>query len=269
MQNVPVCTGTTRTCVTTCARGAGTHGDVLHLHTEVFWTDTRRAGGHRQCCLPKFGHVWSSRASEVHHKKPMDLTHFQFENRSREQHVADSSKHSLCLMKLLRDTAEGISTHNTHQHTHTHQHILTHRPTHHHLPSLPTLPLPHPHAHANAHVHVHVPVPVPVPVHVHVNVYVYVYVYMYMYVYVFECVSVCAHVYVYDLPQWFHVTLANISYRYEHIKTCHHESSRTPQHSKWKSVGANGAHSHERTKNSNRSKKIIFATTKIEFESSN
>ena len=32
--NVPVCAGTTRTCVSTCARGAGTHGDVLNLHTE-------------------------------------------------------------------------------------------------------------------------------------------------------------------------------------------------------------------------------------------
>ena len=29
------------------------------------------------------------------------------------------------------------------------------------------------------------------------------------------------------------------------------------------------AHSHERTKNSNRSKKIILATTKFEFESAN
>ena len=44
--NVPVCTQSkrlrvctatkTRTCVSTCARGAGTHGDVLNLHTEVF-----------------------------------------------------------------------------------------------------------------------------------------------------------------------------------------------------------------------------------------
>ena len=33
VQNVPVCTGTTRTCVSTCARGAGTHGDVLSGHT--------------------------------------------------------------------------------------------------------------------------------------------------------------------------------------------------------------------------------------------
>ena len=34
VQNLPVCTGTTRTCVETCARGAGTHGDVLSGHTE-------------------------------------------------------------------------------------------------------------------------------------------------------------------------------------------------------------------------------------------
>ena len=36
IQNVPVCTGTTPACGNTCARGAGTHGDVLNLHTEVF-----------------------------------------------------------------------------------------------------------------------------------------------------------------------------------------------------------------------------------------
>ena len=35
-KNVSVCTGTTRKCVTTFARGAGTHGDVLNPHTEVF-----------------------------------------------------------------------------------------------------------------------------------------------------------------------------------------------------------------------------------------
>ena len=33
-QNVPVCT--LRTCFNTCARGAGTHGDVLNVHTWVF-----------------------------------------------------------------------------------------------------------------------------------------------------------------------------------------------------------------------------------------
>ena len=31
-----MCTGTTPACGNTCARGAGTHGDVLNLHTEVF-----------------------------------------------------------------------------------------------------------------------------------------------------------------------------------------------------------------------------------------
>ena len=33
IQNVPVCTGTTPTCVYTCGRVAGTHGHVLDVHT--------------------------------------------------------------------------------------------------------------------------------------------------------------------------------------------------------------------------------------------
>ena len=36
VQNVPLYTSTTRTCVSTCARGAGTHGDVLNVHTVAF-----------------------------------------------------------------------------------------------------------------------------------------------------------------------------------------------------------------------------------------
>ena len=36
-KNVPVCTGTTRTCFNTCARCAGIHGDVLNVHTEAFF----------------------------------------------------------------------------------------------------------------------------------------------------------------------------------------------------------------------------------------
>ena len=35
-KNVPVCTGTTRICVSTCARGAGKHGDVLTYNTGTF-----------------------------------------------------------------------------------------------------------------------------------------------------------------------------------------------------------------------------------------
>ena len=33
IQNVPVYARTTRICVETCARGAGTHGDLLNVHT--------------------------------------------------------------------------------------------------------------------------------------------------------------------------------------------------------------------------------------------
>ena len=36
IQIVPVCASTTRTCVSTCVRGARTHGDVLNVHTERF-----------------------------------------------------------------------------------------------------------------------------------------------------------------------------------------------------------------------------------------
>ena len=36
VQNVTVCTRTTRTCGNTCARGGGTHGDVLNVHTQAF-----------------------------------------------------------------------------------------------------------------------------------------------------------------------------------------------------------------------------------------
>ena len=36
VRNFSVCTGTTRTCVSTCARFAGTHGNVLNVHTGTF-----------------------------------------------------------------------------------------------------------------------------------------------------------------------------------------------------------------------------------------
>ena len=72
--------------------GAGTHGDVLNLHTEVFETDTRGRGGERRergggspsvlltTRRPaKSYHV----LREVHRKKLLVLTHSRFENRSR------------------------------------------------------------------------------------------------------------------------------------------------------------------------------------------
>ena len=42
VQNVSVYAGTTPACVSTCARGAVTHGDVLNVHTVTFRVDTRR-----------------------------------------------------------------------------------------------------------------------------------------------------------------------------------------------------------------------------------
>ena len=33
VQNVSVCAGNRPTCVLTCARGAGIHGDVMNVHT--------------------------------------------------------------------------------------------------------------------------------------------------------------------------------------------------------------------------------------------
>ena len=42
VQNVAVCTGTTRTCFNTCARNAGIHGDVLNVHTEAFFLKSKR-----------------------------------------------------------------------------------------------------------------------------------------------------------------------------------------------------------------------------------
>ena len=96
-ENLSVCPSKTPQCVhskwprvyghhahrlKTCARGARTHGAILNVHREAFWMNTRGKGAHRQFCLPKFAHVWLSRAPEVHQKKPLDVTHFQFENRS-------------------------------------------------------------------------------------------------------------------------------------------------------------------------------------------
>ena len=59
VQNVPVCTGTTPACVTTCGRGAGTHGGVLNVHTGTFWMDLRGAGVIGSSAyqnLPTYGH---------------------------------------------------------------------------------------------------------------------------------------------------------------------------------------------------------------------
>ena len=239
-----MCTGTTRTCGNTCARGAGTHGDVLNLQTEVFGTDTRRRGRKGEGRGVTVSSAYQEKptksshlAPQVHRKKPLDLTHSKFENRSRTNRSRVLQSFALPdeaveLHFILRDTTthtrntrhtRHTTQHNTHTHAPTHTHQPTHPPTH------PT-PLPSP------------PSPPPPPrtrtrkrtctctcICVYMHTYMCMYMYMYMckckckcmcmcaYVYVYESVRVCARVCVYDLPQWFHVFLLHLLHIYIYI----------------------------------------------------
>ena len=73
VQNVPVCVGTKRTCVSTCARGAGIHGDVLNVHTVTCGVDTRVEGRERE---------GSSSASFFHRKNKCFWTCLEHLNRT-------------------------------------------------------------------------------------------------------------------------------------------------------------------------------------------
>ena len=146
--------------------------------------------GHRQFCPPKFAHKLSRASESFTERNPWFLP-IQSLRTGREQHVSESSNHSLHLMKLVRDTAKGISTHNTPTTTT-------------HLPSLPSLS--HTHTHTRTHMyHAYM------YMHVYLCMCVYAYldVYVHVYVYVF---FVCVCVYVYDLPQWFHVCATSLIY---------------------------------------------------------
>ena len=59
-----------------------------------------RGWGHRQLCIPKMGHVELSRVPQVHQRNER-ISHIFRLRVGREQHVPDSSDHSLYLMKLL------------------------------------------------------------------------------------------------------------------------------------------------------------------------
>ena len=61
VQNVPVCTGTTRTCVSTCARG-----DVLQVHKGVIASSAYQN-------LPTYGYHVLQRFT----KETLDLSHYQ------------------------------------------------------------------------------------------------------------------------------------------------------------------------------------------------
>ena len=103
IQNVSVCTGTTRTCVSTCARGAGTHGDVLNVHGHTGRRGSSPVLLTRIC--PRMV-ITGFRGSP---KKLFGSFPFSSLRIDWEQHVPDSSNHSLYLIKLfISSSPEGI-----------------------------------------------------------------------------------------------------------------------------------------------------------------
>ena len=245
-------------CRYTRGRFESTHGGFLDGHT-----GERREGGgggegregHRQFCSPKFAHKLLRVSERFTERNPWFFP-IQGLRTGREQHVPESSNHSLYLMELLRDTAEGISTHNTHIRTNTYSPTHpTHRPTHHRSPPLPPLPLPHAHAHANAHVHARV--------YVHARVLVYVCAYVDVYAFV------CVCVYVYDLPQWFHVCATSLylhMYKYFYVIMTRDGRHNIRNGIAWAQTG-HGTFTRTHQKFESFRKK--FATTIFEFESVN
>ena len=113
-KKVPVCTGNMSTCVCTCGRVAGTHGDVLNVHTEG------GGGDHRRFCLPKLAHAGLSRVQEDQQRNPCMSPIFSLRT-GQEQHVAESSIYSLHLNTLFNSRHMTQKTHtdtqNTPQHT--------------------------------------------------------------------------------------------------------------------------------------------------------
>ena len=116
----------------TCGRGAGTHGDVLNVHT-----GRGGKGGSSPVLLTKFCPRRVSTCPRGSTKKPVDVTYFQFENRSRTTrcrvlHLFASPEHTVQLQ--THDTTTHTDTHkrntttysNTQQHS-TAQHNTPHR----------------------------------------------------------------------------------------------------------------------------------------------
>ena len=95
---VPVYAGTTRTCVSTRARGAGTHGDVLDPHTEAFLNP------HKEWSSPVLLTKKSSRRVITWPQRFTKETRGSYTlclRKGREQQVPDSSNHMLYLAKLF------------------------------------------------------------------------------------------------------------------------------------------------------------------------
>ena len=92
-KNASVCAFTTRTCVETCARGAGFHGDVLDGHTGCRGVIVSSA---YQNLPAQAYHVLQRFTGETFGSFPFSSLRID-----REQHVPDSSNHSLSLIKLF------------------------------------------------------------------------------------------------------------------------------------------------------------------------
>ena len=200
-------------------------------------------------------HVELSRASERFTERNPQFLPIQGLRKGREQHVPESSNHSLYPMKLLRGTAEGISTHNTHIRTNTNS------PTHPPTDPPNTTPLSS------------LPSSSPSPSHTHTQTHMYMHVYLCMCVYMHMYMCMCMYMYMFSTFHHGFMSFCYISYIYIHltyIYTCYHQSSRKPQHSKWNCVGTNmPRHIHMNTPKIRILQKKIHATTKFEFESAN
>ena len=87
IQNAPVCAETTPACGDTCARGAGTHGDVLNLHTEVF--SACQDAPHTPNHTPH-----THRTHTTHHTHQHASTHNDRESgqRKREEEIRDKKR---------------------------------------------------------------------------------------------------------------------------------------------------------------------------------
>ena len=114
IQNVPVYAGNTRTCFSARARVAGTHGGALNLHTEGQGAEVIVSSAYQE--KPTYGYrasfVWLSGFRD-NHRNPWTL-HVFSSRIDREQHVPDSSNHTLYLTKLFSfscpgETLEGTS----------------------------------------------------------------------------------------------------------------------------------------------------------------
>ena len=98
IQNVPVRASNRSTCLNRYGRGPSTHGDVLRRFESTF-------GGTPPVQLTKKSPTWSYHlAPEVHQRNERILPIYSV-RMGREQHVPNSSNHSLFLMNLLHSSS--------------------------------------------------------------------------------------------------------------------------------------------------------------------